>query len=361
MGKFENGVLGMIPATDWLDLSANIDVTRPNDPIDSLFGDIKTDNIMAAWESIRSQYLLPSMAYFHGFDTEAHTAIRMPIEAHNIEKGLIKEKINQSERLRAIRGKGEQRESKLYEYTVNDALHRADAIITRTKVAKYEIMATGGMTIKENNLDLSIGYGVPAENLALTLDVSAGASKDLPAQIQDIIDMASDLGVTITGIMTAGKNITAMRNNAAMQRVINGTIGAGVQLRRSQLENYLQDEYGINRVINADLRYRIDVGIGENGEPISEIKRYFPDNKVTFFAESVGGQMGIGLWGNPPEADRPDLINVENSDVSPYIWISQKAEWDPTVIWTKASALFIPMLYSPNSLFISTVQSTPGA
>ena len=86
MGKFENGVLGMIPASDWLDLSANIDVTRPNDPIDSLFGDMKTDNIMAEWESIRSQYLLPSMAYFHGFDTEAHTAIRMPIEAHNIEK-----------------------------------------------------------------------------------------------------------------------------------------------------------------------------------------------------------------------------------------------------------------------------------
>jgi len=360
MGKFENGVLGMIPATDWLDLSANIDVTRPNDPIDSLFGDTKTDNIMAEWESIRSQYLLPSMAYFHGFDTEAHTAIRMPIEAHNIEKGLIKEKINQSERLRAIRGKGEQRESKLYEYTVNDALHRADAIITRTKVAKYEIMATGGMTIKENNLDLSIDYGVPAENLALTLDFGVGASKDLPAQIQDIIDMASDLGVTITGIMTAGKNITAMRNNAAMQRVINGTIGAGVQLRRSQLENYLQDEYGINRVINADLRYRIDVGIDENGEPISEIKRYFPDNKVTFFAEGVGGQMGVGLWGNPPEADRPDLINVENSDVSPYIWISQKAEWDPTVVWTKASALFIPMLYSPNSLFVSTVQNTIG-
>jgi hypothetical protein len=71
--------------------------------------------------------------------------------------------------------------------------------------------------------------------------------------------------------------------------------------------------------------------------------------------------MGIGLWGNPPEADRPDLINVENSDVSPYIWISQKAEWDPTVVWTKASALFIPMLYSPNSLFVSTVQNTPGA
>ena len=32
-------------------------------------------------------------------------------------------------------------------------------------------------------------------------------------------------------------------------------------------------------------------------------------------------------------------------------------EKDPTVLWTKASGLFIPVLYNPNSLFIATVES----
>lgn len=361
MGKFENGVLGMIPATDWLDLSNNIDVSRPNDPIDRIWGDIKTDNIMAEWETIKSQYLLPTMAYFHGFDTEAHTAIRMPIETHNIEKGLIKEKINQSERLRALWNRGEQRESKLYEYTVNDALHRADAIITRSKVAKYEIMATGKMTIKENNLDLSIDYGVPADQLNLTLDVGNGATKDVLAQIQDVIDQAADLGVEINGVMTTSKVITKMRNNAGLQKAINGNIGAGVQLRRSALESYLQDEYGIGTVISADLRYNVAKGIDAEGNPILETHRYFPEDKITFFATAVGGQMGTGLWGNPPEADRTDLEPANVSDRSPYVWISQKAEWDPKVVWTKASALYIPMLYSPNSIFAAAVTETPGA
>lgn len=361
MGKFENGVLGMIPATDWLDLSANIDVSRPNDPIDRIWGDLKTDNIMAEWESIKSQYLLPTMAYFHAFDVEAHTAIRMPIETHNIEKGLIKEKINQSERLRALWNRGEQRESKLYEYTVNDALHRADAIITRSKVAKYEIMATGKMTIIENNLNTEVNYGVPADQLNLSLDVGDGATKDVLSQIQDIIDQAADVGVTITGVMTTGKVVTKLRNNAGLQKAINGNIGAGVQLRRSALEAYLQDEYGIDTLITADLRYNVVNGIKADGEPDLKTYRYFPEDSITFFATAVGGQMGVGLWGNPPEADRTDLIPANVSNRSPYVWISQKAEWDPTVVWTKASALYIPMLYNPNSIFAATVTETPGA
>ena len=35
----------------------------------------------------------------------------------------------------------------------------------------------------------------------------------------------------------------------------------------------------------------------------------------------------------------------------------QWMETDPAVLWTKASGLFIPVLYNPNSLFIATVKS----
>ena len=39
--------------------------------------------------------------------------------------------------------------------------------------------------------------------------------------------------------------------------------------------------------------------------------------------------------------------------------ITQWAEKDPAVLWTKASALFMPVLFNPGSLWIAT-DSTPA-
>ena len=91
---WENGIFGKIPQTEWLDVGFN--VTRQNDPIDGLFGDTKTDNLVAEWESIANEYQIPVMAQFHAFDTESQKTFRIPIDTHNVEKGLIKVKINQS-------------------------------------------------------------------------------------------------------------------------------------------------------------------------------------------------------------------------------------------------------------------------
>lgn len=55
------------------------------------------------------------------------------------------------------------------------------------------------------------------------------------------------------------------------------------------------------------------------------------------------------------------FMSVTGSEVSPYVYVSQWAEKDPAVLWTKASALFMPVLYNPNSLFVATVSNTPGA
>ena len=97
--KWEDGIFGRVTKTDWLDVGATVP-TRQNDPIDGLFGDTKTDNLVAEWESIASEYGIPVMAQFHGFDTEAQKTFRVPVDRHNIEKGLIKVKINQSECVR---------------------------------------------------------------------------------------------------------------------------------------------------------------------------------------------------------------------------------------------------------------------
>lgn len=350
--KWENNILGFVPKTDWLDISFQIE--RPNDPADQLFGDQKTDNLVAEWQTIANEYQIPVMAQFHGFDTEAKTTFRVPVDTHNIEKGLIKVKINQSERMRALLRSGVNGDEALYDYVVNDGVRLAEQVITRTKVAKNELLATGQVTIKENNLDLTVDYGVPAAHKAYTLDFGASATKDIPTQIQTIIDDANDEGTIITGIFTSRKMLGKLRQNADIQTAINGAIGAGSLVRRADLNQYLEEEFGIAQIVENDLTYGASAVIGANGRPTVTTERYYPQDKITFFATNPGGRLGVGLWGDSPEADVANLLNTSGSGESPYITITQWSEQDPAVLWTKASALFMPVLYNPNSLFIAT-------
>lgn len=353
--SWENNILGFIPKKDWLDIP--FQVSRPNDPADQIFGDQKTDNLVAEWQSIAAEYQIPMMAQFHGFDTEAQTTFRVPVDTQNIEKGLIKVKINQSERMRALLRSGVNGDEALYDYVVNDGVRLAEQVITRTKVAKNELLATGTVTIKENNLDLTVDYGVPAANKSKTLDFGAGADADIPSQIQDIIDAAKNDGVTINGIFTSRKMIGKLRNNEAIQKAINGVYGTGALVKRSALEEYLAEEFGIMQVIENDLTYGASATFS-SGRPVVSSARYYPQNKVTFFGTNSAGRIGTGLWGDPPETDVAQLLDVAASGISPYVYITQWSEEDPAVLWTKASTLFMPVLFNPKSLMIATATET---
>lgn len=344
---------GFIPQEEWLDVGFN--VTRPNDPVDSLVGDIRTDNIIAKWESIAAEYQTAIMAQFHAFDTEANKTIRIPVDKHSIKKALIKVKIDQSELLQEYMDNGVQGPDSLRDYVFNDGIRLAEQVFTRSKVAKAEMLATGKITIKENSLDIPVDYGVPANHISYELDLSPDA--DISGQIQSIIDDATDNGVTLTGFMTSRKNITKMRRNAALQKEINGNIGAGALIGTTALYAHLEQEYGLSRIVTHDLTYGADAKLGSDGRPVITKKRYFPDNKISFFATNPAGRVGTGLWGDPPETRLSGFYPVNSSGVAPYVYVTQKMEWDPTVLWTKASGLFMPLLYDPNSLWIATVRA----
>lgn len=352
MPIWRDNILGLVPEQDWLSIPFN--PVRQNDPIDALFGDERTGNLVAAWQTIAAEYQVPMMAQFHGFDTEAQTTFRVPVDAHNIEKGLIKVKINQSERMRALLRSGV-REDDLYDSVIGDGARLAEQVFTRSKVAKNELMATGKVTIRENNLDLAVDYGVPESQTGFVLDLSPDA--DVPAQLQGIADKALEQGVTLTGLLTSRKNLTKMRGNAALQKAVNGNLGAGALLTGAALAGYLETEFGLGRILTNDLTYGADAKIGADGRPTITNKRYFPDNKISFFAANPAGRVGAGLWGDPPEATVGSLSAGGGSAEHPFVYIDQWTEDDPKVLWTKASGLFIPVLYNPSSLWIATVEA----
>lgn len=355
MPIWKDNILGLVPQQDWL--SIGFTPTRQNDPIDGLFGDIRTDNLVAYWQTIAAEYQIPMMAQFHAFDTEAQTTFRVPVDTHYIEKGLVKVKINQSERMRALLRSGV-KEDALYDYVIRDGARLAEQVITRSKVAKNELLATGKITIKENNLNLSPDYGVTEDQTSFELDLTPDA--DIPSQLQAIVDAALAKGVTLTGFQTSRKNMTMLRNNAAIQKAVNGAIGAGALLSRAALDSYLETEFGFGRIITNDLTYGAEAGIGEDGRPKITTARYFPEDKVSFFAANPAGRLGTCAWGDPPEATVGALTTGGSSPASPFVYVDQWTEDDPKVLWTKASALFIPILFNPSSLFIATRKPVAG-
>lgn len=352
--RWENDILGFVPQEDWLDIPFN--PVRQGDPTDVLFNDERTDNLMASWESMASEYQIPVMAQFHGFDTEAQTTFRVPVDNHNIEKGLIKVKINQSERMRSLLRAGVKNDD-MYDYVIRDGVRLGEQVITRTKVAKNELLATGKITIKENNLDITVDYGVEAAQTAYTLDLATTA--DISGQIRALLDDALDKGVTLTGVFTSRNNITKMRRNEGLQQEVNGNVGIGAMIRSNDFASYMQEEFGISQIVTNDLRFGIDKGIGADGRPKVDMKRYFPEDKITFFASNPNGRMGTGLFAPPPEVDSLNS-QVSASEQSPYVYISQWTDKDPAVLWTKASTLYMPVLYNPYSLWIATVTESEG-
>ena len=356
MAKFINETLGMLNPADLL--STGFQITRPNDPLEGLFTDQQTDNLVATYHTLAAQYTIPQMAQFHAFDTIAQKSIPAPIDEHNVEKGLIKVKRNTSELLRELLGRGVTVEAELYNYVMDAAADLADQVVTRAKVARAELLATGKVTIKENNVDATIDYGVPAANLALTLDFGEGATSDVPTQIQTIVDNAADAGVALSGIITSRATLTKLRQNAAVQKAINGVNMEGVLVTNPALRAWLESEYGISQVITDDLSYSTPYTMGSDGRPVVSSKRYFPKNVVTFFGTSNGMRLGAGLWGIPPEVDIARFYDVSASTQNPYVYITQWGETDPAVLWTKASSLYMPVLFNPNSLYIAKVIET---
>ena len=356
MSRFEENIFGLVAKKDLLEIG--YDVTRPNDPVDQLIDDDKTDNLIAEWETIAAEYGVPVMAQFHAFDVEAQKTLRIPIDTHNIEKGLIKVKIDQSERLRALMGRGVTGEEALYNKVLNDAYNLSEEVFTRSKVAKNELLATGKITIRENNLNLTVDYGVPAENTGLVLDFGAGAAKPIDEQLLDIVSAARSAGAPITGIYTSTAMISKLRKSATLQAAINGSNMVGKLIRNADLNAYLADELGITRVLTNDLIYSLPLTMGANGRPVVSKQRYYPENKITFF--SADNKVARGLWGDPPEVSAAKFMEVSQSPVSPYVYVSQYAENDPAVTWTKASALFMPVLFNPNSLYIASAAATTG-
>lgn len=335
-------VLTMISDKDRLDFSQNYSIQR-NYVGDVLFPDVKTDNLEAEYERLSEGMELPTAAMVHAFDTEAAIGVRPSFEKVNVEKLLIKEKINQSERLAHLLKRGVV-ESRLVEYVYEDMNRLSNNVKTRTEIAKMEVMSTGKMTIKENGLDLTIPYGV---NKTKDLSGWDNPDHDILSDIEEMVELAVSAGYAVNAVLTSTKMISYTRKNTGIANAINGVNGARI-VTKAQVDTLLDELYGIKTVRVNDASYGVPTADNKGRTAV----RFFPENVFTLYIEGIGGKVGSGLWGVTPEEERQGAFTDVN--FKQFITISQWETPDPVAEWTKASGVFIPVLPNPFAMVIGT-------
>ena len=332
---------------EMLSFSQDLSIARPNLMGDLLFPDMKTENLVAEYRRLLADGKLPVMANVHAFDVEARIGVRPTWEEVKVEKLLIKEKINLSERVRLLKNTGVNSDDAILKYVFDDMGRLANNVKTRTEVAKMELVGTGKVTVNENNLSLEIDYGFTSSDKD-TADWSDDTA-DVLGDIQGWVDTMKDNGQPADTIVTSTTVLRRMQKNTDIVGAVYGS-DTGRLVSQAQVQALFAELFGINKILINDNKYQT---LGADGT-LTKV-RYVAESAFTLIS-SVGGQAGKGLWGVTPEEEALGQFNEKS--LRQFITVANWATEDPVAVWTKATGVFIPVLPYSNSMFFATITTS---
>lgn len=226
----------------------------------------------------------------------------------------------------------------LKRFVFDDAANLFEGVVARANVMKGQFLSTGAVKVKENNVDMSIDYGVPSSAKVEMSDWSK-PDADIMGDIQKMVAVAEDNGFVVNKALTSLKMINYMRNNTAMQTAVLGAANKRL-LTKQELANLLMQEYGIT-IDRCDEKFRFRKADGS-----LKTGRYFKENVFTLYEAEPNGSFGTGLWGvTPEELEYRQFIQEENRS---FVTLSMWATQDPVAVWTKASGMFVPVAAKAN-------------
>jgi hypothetical protein len=201
-----------------------------------------------------------------------------------------------------------------------------------------ELLATGQVTYKENNLNTTVSYGFNPSNLINNLGGDwATASHDILGDLETIISFAQSKGYTLVRAFTSSKVISYMVNNTKIQGY---WANKSEPLTKARLISWINENYGIEFVVN-DAMYK-------NSARSGQAFRFYPEDRISFVATKTA--LGKGLFGYTPEE-----LKLANTSEQSMVTVTSWETPDPVAVWTKASALYVPVIADINGLFIAKV------
>lgn len=332
-------VLHLVENKDLLEYTENL-AYKTNFIADKYFPRQKSRTLKAMISQLVENGEVPVMAQFHSLDVEARIGDRSNYKELQFEKLPIKEKLNVTERILEAFGPGisDNVKTEILRFIFDDANNLVSRVLTREAVANAEVLATGKLVIKENGIDTVIDYNVPTSN-KVTFTAWSDTKHDIVADLDRIAEEAKKYGFRITKAICNSSVISLIAKNEALRETLSR---AGILPTNNRVVGVLQDAIGYGFEVNDDV-YKVSV----NGE----LKKMHPDNTITFIT-TEDAKVGVGALGYTPE----ELAGINASEKS-LVTLTTHHTDDPVALWTKASALYVPILRNPNGLFIATINN----
>lgn len=285
---------------------------------------------------------IPIAASIHDFDTEAEIGSRIA-NKQELELSLIKRKMQLKETdiiaLENPRTPAEQA------YLVGQVYNDIDQLVTgvraRVEAMRMEVLAAGQVTVKENGLNFTLDYHVPAEHKeALTgTNVWTNENSDPLADIERWIDA---LDTKPTRALTSRKIYRALATHPKIIAAIFGK-DSGRVVSQADLDAFMET-HGYPVIRTYDEKYKV-----QKADGTYTTKKYFPENKFAMFNDDL---LGETLYG--PTAEETRLTRdpaVDTTLVSNVLTSVYDETRDPVGTWTKAVATALPSFAAADEVF----------
>lgn len=325
----------LISDEELIEYTSNLNYSTGDDS-ELLFPVRKVANPIVTMRSIMEGGNIDVMAYVHAQDSEARIGNRNNFQEIKLETLLVKEKLPTSERLEEMlqlnAGKSE-----VFDFVFNDVNTLVRRILVRNKVMRWELLSSGLITVKENNITKTLDYKIP-DSHRIAISEWDDPSHDILADIEKIKTFAIKSGYNIVRAFTSTTMVNYMLANEGVRAFWSSSV---TPLTQANLLTWLDNNYGIEFITNDEV-YKTDA-------LDSESHRYFDENTITWL--TTDGVLGEGLYGITPE----QRISLKLPDVreNMLVTITTWAQPDPAIVWTKGSSVYLPVIKDINGLFIS--------
>jgi hypothetical protein len=289
---------------------------------------------------------LMEAATFRAFDTEAPVTNRPGVSRVSGELPPISRKIRQGEyyRLKQRNLDGEIRSAIL-----EDAVRLTRQLEARFEKARADALLDASLTFSENGLSLSADFGRDSAaevDADTTGDYWDGAA---PTPLEDLLrwqDAYVALNGTEPGQILANRKVLAiLMRSAEIRNIVFPTGDTQPSLVTRTAVNSALAAFGLPPISLYDAQYSVG----------GTATRFIPQNKILLLPANGShdaAQMGQTFYGTTAES-------MENgySGVGAGIVAGTYHTFDPVSMWTKVSAIGMPVLANPNLAMVATVLS----
>lgn len=221
---------------------------------------------------------------------------------------------------------------------IDDAEDLTGTVLDRVELARYEALYTGEVNLSENGLTFQVDYGRDnTHNASASVSWSTAVSADPVKDFVDCAELIRDAGGEPTHIIMNHVTFAKMKATDSLKAAATGTSSVTDVVPNSLIAAILA-EFGLPGITVYNKRTQV----------AGSATKFVPDDQVIIVdASNAGNRNGIGSTPYGLTAEQLEYAADGSVQGGGLFAMSWKIP-DPVAVWTKVSAITLPVLTNPD-------------